>query len=183
TRVITKDILTTKYWSLENLVLSIFEYSRGDLWVGTVGGVAWRERSTGKWRTQSSTELMGGIRAVETMAEDRSGAVWIGLVDAVARFRGGKFEVLTRGIPRGINCLFVDSKGRVGTATSREGLTRIERPEDAEPAVRRYGPANGISSADLFSVGEDLYGRIYIAGGAGVDRLDPDSGYVKHIGP
>jgi ligand-binding sensor domain-containing protein/signal transduction histidine kinase len=180
--VLPKEVLTAKDGILDKLVLSLFEDSRGDLWVGTVGGFAWRERSTGKWRSQSSTELMGANRAVETMAEDRSGAVWIGLVDTVARFRGGKFEVLTRGIPRRINCLFVDSKGRLWIATSQEGLTRIDHPEDAEPAVRRYGPANGIISADLFSIGEDSYGKIYIAGGSGVDRLDPDSGYVRHIG-
>jgi ligand-binding sensor domain-containing protein/two-component sensor histidine kinase len=181
--VLPKEVLTAKDGILDKLVLSVFEDSRGDLWVGTVGGVAWRERSTGKWHSGVSMELVGRNTAVETMVEDRSGTVWLGLEDAIARFRGGKFEVLTRGIPRGINCLFVDSKGRLWIAASQEGLARIDRPEDAEPAVRRYGVADGISSADLSSIGEDLYGKIYIAGGRGVDRLDPDSGYVKHIGP
>lgn len=181
--ILPKEVLTEKDGLLDKLVLSIFEDSRGDLWAGTIGGVAWRDRSTGKWRSRSSMDLMGQIRAVETMAEDHSGTVWIGMVDAVARVRGGNFEVLTRNLPQAINCVFVDSKGRLWIASSRDGLARIDRPEDAEPAVRLYGPNNGISSADLFSVGEDLRGNIYIAGGRGVDRLDPDSGYVKHIGP
>ena len=175
-------MLTEKDGLSSRVILQLFEDSRGDLWVGTLNGVTRRERSTGRWHAQLAKDLTGEPAAVETMTEDRFGVVWLGMDDqGLARFREGRFERITRGVPKGINSLFVDSRGRLWIASSRGGLGRMDHPESAEPEVRLYGAAEGMSSADLFGVGEDLYGGIYVAGGGGVDRLNPETGQVRHF--
>ena len=166
---------------LPNVILQLFEDSRGDLWAGGLEGVARRESASGQWHMHFTTGLAGESRAVERIAEDHAGAVWLSLHNlGLERFRAGRFEEMPRGVPRGINSLFVDSRGRLWIA-SGEGLGRIDHPETAAPEIRRYGVADGLSSADLFSVGEDRYGRIYVAGGKGVDLLNPETGQARHL--
>lgn len=164
------------------VILQLMEDSRGDLWVGALNGVARRDRTTGRWYAQFTQDLAGESRPVETIVEDHAGAVWLGLADlGLARFRQGRFERITGGLPKGINSLFVDSRGRLWIAASRGGLGRIDHPEHPVPEVRLYGASDGMSSADLFSVGEDLFGHVYVAGGNGVDRLNPETGEIRHF--
>jgi signal transduction histidine kinase/ligand-binding sensor domain-containing protein len=166
----------------DGVVLQLFEDSGGNLWAGTLSGVTRRERKTGKWRPRRSQELAGVSKSVETFAEDRSGTVWMGVSGAgLLRYRGGRFERVTRGIPKIVNDLFVDSRGRLWIASSGEGLAMIAEPACDDPQVRYYGAGNGLRSSELFAVNEDGRGRMYVAGGRGVDRLDVETGRVHHL--
>src|SRR5205085_10756394 len=48
------------------------------------------------------------------------------------------------------------------------------------PTFVNYSTAQGLSGNVIFAVTEDLYGRIYIGTGQGLDRLDPMTGRIKH---
>ena len=65
--------------------------------------------------------------------------------------------------------------------SSQGGVGRIDHPAADEPQIQRYGLEQGLSSEQVFSLAEDDEGRIYVAGGRGVDRLDPKTATLHHF--
>lgn len=167
-------------------ILRVFRDSRGDIWAGTTDGVGHWSRATGRWRAFRTTDLIPGstgTAAVHSFAEDRSGDVWAGMYPSgLVRFRGSGCELLTHGVPRGaINSLLSDSQGRLWIGSSQGGVGRMDVPAAAEPRIQRYALEQGLSSEHVFSLAEDEAGRIYVAGGRGVDRLDPQTATLHHF--
>ncbi|MEP6636025.1 MAG: ATP-binding protein, partial [Acidobacteriota bacterium] len=65
--------------------------------------------------------------------------------------------------------------------SSLDGLSRIDDPRADVLHVVKYTTAEGLSSNNLRSITEDEWGRIYVGMGHGVDRLDTETGAVKHF--
>jgi ligand-binding sensor domain-containing protein/signal transduction histidine kinase len=166
-----------------------FEDAAGDLWISN-----WRsgepearlarwERSTGRIVDETDRlpqrARMAGIAA---FAQDHAGALWIGLQrpGGVYRLRHGPFEAASVGIGGHINSLFVDSRGRLWITSTESGLGLIADPEAAEPSLRRFARAQGLSGDEVWCVTEDGLGRIYAGTAHGVDRLIPDTGEIVH---
>lgn len=169
-----------------SMILRIFRDSRGDIWAGTNDGVGHWTRATGRWRAFRTTDLIPGsteTAAVDSFAEDSSGVVWAGMYPSgLVRFRGLGSELLTHEVPHGaINSLLSDSQGRLWIGSTQGGLGRMDHPASAEPPIQRYGLEQGLSSEHVFSLVEDDEGRIYVAGGRGVDRLEPKAGTMRHF--
>jgi streptogramin lyase len=167
-------------------ILRIFRDSRDDIWAGTNDGVGHWSRATGRWRAFRTRELLPGstgTAGVNSFAEDSSGDVWAGMYPSgLVRFRGPGCELVTHEVPRGqINSLLSDSQGRLWIGSSQGGVGLMNHPAAAEPRIQRYGLEQGLSSEHVFSLVEDDGGRIYIAGGRGVDRLDPKTGTLRHF--
>ena len=165
-------------------MIRLFEDSLGNIWIGTPSGVS-------RWSRASETiqdlspglqPLLGHAPGPHSFAEDSAGQIWIGFyAGGLVRLRAGRFESITDGLPAGaINGLLVDHKGRLWVASSQAGIARMDQPSAAEPRFRHYSDAEGLRSRHNFSLAEDRYGRIYIAGGQGVDRLDPVTDTVDH---
>jgi streptogramin lyase len=168
-----------------SIVLRVFQDSRGNNWAGTADGVACWNRLNRRWRGFRGAELVpgSGSAAVHAFAEDRSGAVWVGLSPrGLVRFRGSEFEQVPGEAPRGsVNSLLADDEGRVWVGSSQGGLERIDNPSRVPLQIERYGLEQGLSSEHVFGVAEDARGRIYVAGGRGVDRLDLQTGLIRHF--
>ena len=169
-----------------SIILRVFRDSRGDIWAGTNDGVGHWNRATGRWQAFRATDLIPGSTGaapVHSFAEDSSGDVWAGIYPrGLVRFRGSGCELITHEVPRGaINSLLSDSQGRLWIGSSQGGVGRMDHPSAAEPAIQRYGLEQGLSSEHVFSLAEDNAGRIYVAGGRGVDRLDPKTGTLHHF--
>jgi PAS domain-containing protein len=49
------------------------------------------------------------------------------------------------------------------------------------PSFRFFNEAAGVRGRHLFALAEDHAGRIYIAGGYGVDRMNPENGFAVHF--
>jgi len=166
-------------------ITRLFEDSRGDIWIGTGSGVARFRASAETMEDLSATfrAALGHEPIPHSFAEDRDGAMWVGFYhDGLVRYRGGQAEAIRQGLPAGsMNSLLIDHTGRLWIASSRQGLARIDCPADQAPAIRRFTEAEGVRSQHLFALAEDHTGRIYIAGGNGVDRLDPASGFAYHF--
>jgi signal transduction histidine kinase/ligand-binding sensor domain-containing protein len=160
----------------DGTILRLFEDSRGDLWVGTSAGLGQREHASGKWISFPPHD------PVHSITEDHSGAVWVGFAGPhLLRIRSGKCDDIQDGLPDGfLNALLVDHPGRLWIGSSQAGLARIDDPAAERPRIQRP-PIAGLSSDHVFSLAEDLLGRLYIAGGHGVDRLDPASGAIRHF--
>jgi two-component sensor histidine kinase len=96
------------------------------------------------------------------------------------RIRDSKADVIRAGVPPGyINALLVDHRGRLWIGSSQGGLGRMDQPDVALPVVQSLTMSQGLSSDHLFALAEDRWGNIYIAGGRGVDRLNPDTGTIR----
>ena len=116
--------------------------------------------------------------------EDAAGNVWAGFREGgLARYRAGHFTMLGRddGFPAGaVNSIYPDQAGRLWVAVNGGGLCRIDNPGADRPRVVRYTKAEGLASNNVLYVTEDLAGRIYVSSNRGVDRLDLETGRIKH---
>jgi ligand-binding sensor domain-containing protein/signal transduction histidine kinase len=158
-------------------ILRLFEDSRGRMWAGTSAGFAAYDRLTGYWNTFETVR-----DPVHAIAEDLSGAIWAGFASSrLLRIRDGSPEEIAQGRIRGfVNVLLVDHLGRLWIGSSQGGLLRIDDPGASRPHVEDF-KIERLSSSQIFSLAEDRFGRLYIAGGHGVDRLDLATGAIRHF--
>lgn len=171
------------------LAFRLFEDSRGNIWVSTIhpitSGLARWEPLTRKIHdlTRSPGLPRFEDKTVRSFAEDRSGTIWLGFSDGVARYASGKFTFFgaNEGVPQGaINYIYVDRAGRVWLASAAAGLVRVDDTGAERPRFVSYTTAQGMSSNNTEVIVEDKNGRLYIGGGHGLDRLDPATGRIKH---
>jgi ligand-binding sensor domain-containing protein/two-component sensor histidine kinase len=171
-------------------VFRIFEDSSGNIWASTSAGpngLARWERTTGTF--QRDLANMAGLPSpadnlASSFGEDSGRDVWIGFNTGVARFRQERFTFFTanEGLPTGaIQYIYSDRKGRLWLASARSGVIRVDEPTAERPTFRSYTTAQGLSSNNASVIVEDLSGRIYVATGRGLDRLDPETGRVKYF--
>lgn len=167
-------------------VFRLFEDSRGDIWIATIGDpnavlTRW-ERATGTFHRYSPEDGIPG-NVPTAFCEDASGNLWIGFyLGGVLRYHAGRFTPFTSadGLPEGfIRAIYRDRAGRLWVAAG-EGLARIDEPDASRPSFVIYNAEKGLSSNQATCVTEDRWGRIYIGTGRGIDRLDPATGQIKH---
>ncbi|HJR58702.1 MAG TPA: two-component regulator propeller domain-containing protein [Vicinamibacterales bacterium] len=174
-----------------DVVIRLFEDSRGDVWIGTVGegrgnGLSRWERRNRAFHHYSEQDGLPSFERfyVASFGQDRHGNVWIGFNGdgGLVRHRSDRFERFgpADGVPAGaIRNLITDARGRVWGAGYRGGLIRIDRPSDERPEIVLYTTAQGLSSNEVTAVVEDASGHIYAATGRGLDRLDPATGRIR----
>ncbi|MBA2733485.1 MAG: hypothetical protein H0U54_11400 [Acidobacteria bacterium] len=174
--------------SIRTEVFRLYEDSRGDVWIATTGLhvslLRW-ERATGIVHDHTAETGVPSGTDFTFFSEDRAGNLWIGAAEGggLLRYRDGKFKrfTTTEGMPPGwIIYLYVDRAGRLWIASQLGGLNRIDDPTADVLRVVKYTTLDGLSSNNIRSVTEDEWGRIYAGTGSGVDRLDLETGNVKH---
>src|SRR5262245_23445172 len=167
----------------------VFEDSKGRLWISTrdTAGNAlsiWDPVST-SFTVFSQSDGLRSLRDqwANGFFEDRSGQVWIGLEGiGVLRYKHGRFEEFSvrDGIPQGgIRRFHQDRQGRLWLGSGSGGLGRVDNPEAERPIFIKYDESSGLSASEVQAITEDLFDRIYVGSGHGVDRLDPSSGRVR----
>src|SRR5262245_18434632 len=170
-------------------VFRLFEDTQGNIWTATISsaanGLARWDRATGAWQDLSGLpELPRKDDQARAFGEDASGAIWIGFNQGLARYRQGRFAFFTAadGLPPGaILDIHLDQAKRLWLASSRSGLVEVHDSSPERPAFSAYATAQGLSSNRAEVITDDAYGRIYVATGRALDRLDPASGHVKHF--
>ncbi len=184
-----KAVYTTRDGLAGNLIFRIFEDSRGDIWISATvsiggNGLSRWQRSTGSLRHFSREAGFGDDSLPTVFREDRNGALWISFyLGRVARYRDNHFLFLGPGDgigSGGKNDIFLDHRGRIWIGTANAGLLRIDDPSADHPRAITYTTAQGLSSNAIRCITEDLFGRLYIGTGRGLDRLNPD-GRFEHF--
>jgi ligand-binding sensor domain-containing protein/signal transduction histidine kinase len=180
-----KATYTTVNGLASNDVRRLFEDSRGDIWIAAGAGLSRWDRASETFHRYLDQD--GWLRRYSpvSFAEDRAGAVWIGLSvgGGLVRYRDGRFTRFTAadGLPEGgILALFADSSGRLWVPVSPGGLCRIDHPEAERPVIASYTTAEGLAGNDVEAVTEDSRGRIYLGSAFGIDRLDARTGQIRH---
>ncbi len=167
-----------------DFVAALFEDARGDIWIGLGGShpVARCESGTGLCRRYGEAEGLPAGRTALSFAQDLKGNLWVGLRGGVARLRGDRFEsfAAAQGRPQGeATTVYVDAPGRLWIARTGGGAVRVDDPTAEQPVFRVYTTREGLASDAVTCFTEDRWGRIYIGGISGIDRLDPDSGRIR----
>lgn len=176
---------TRRHGLAADVVIRLFEDSRGDVWIATVGeghhpnGLSRWNRATDTFSHFAERDGLPpfGVIYVSGMAEDSKGGVWIGFTgDAgLVRFHDGRFAPFGAdlgGPRRSVRNLLVDSRGRLWIATFGAGLGRIDEPTTAGPEITWYNTGNGLSSDELGAIVEDADGHLYVGTARGIDQLD-----------
>ena len=166
-----------------DVVIRLFEDSRSDIWIATVGegklsGLSRWERKGEIFHHYTDRDGLPPFDRfyVTSMAEDGAGNVWVGFSGdgGLARYRAGRFERFDarHGIPPGaIRNLAVDRQNRLWGASNGGGLLRADGLAQDRPVFSRYTTAQGLSSNQVTAVVEDRLGRIYAGTARGIDRL------------
>ncbi|MBI3853324.1 MAG: ATP-binding protein [Verrucomicrobia bacterium] len=149
-------------------VLAIHQDHRGDLWLGTPGGlVRWNGR---EWNVFNITNGLSA-NVVRAIADDSEGNLWIGTVGGgVNRLRDGQFTAYrqsTNGPPSdSISSLCVDRDGVLWVGTTREGLARFH-----DNKWTRYSKREGLASNSLAYLLDDAEGNLWIGSYTGLMRV------------
>ena len=165
-----------------------FEDAAGDVWISNrppgekFAKLARWERRSGLVHDESERLPLDARMGIAAFAQDRAGTMWIGLQlpGRLLRLKEGRFQPLSANWRGHINKLFVDSKGRLWITSTESGLGFIADPNSADPQLRRYTRAQGLSADEVWCVTEDRLGRIYAGTARGVDRLEPATGRIVH---
>jgi ligand-binding sensor domain-containing protein len=172
-------------------VFRIFEDSGGAIWVSlrtaSSNGLYRRNPRTGRFESFDESHGLPSRHQLANrpaaFAEDRAGNLWIVMLDGgLVRFRNGNFQQFpsSSGAPdQGVRALLVDRQGRLWIGSRRRGLLRVDDPSKANPVFSAYTRSSGLSSLTVTALAEDLDGRIYVASGSGIDRLDPATGRIR----
>jgi len=170
-------------------VFTLFQDSKGDLWIGSISvalnGLTKWTRSGATLHTFTEEDGLASTNLLPTaFGEDQSGELWIGFhLAGLARYKDGHFTVFTTsdGAPEGwIRAIYCDQRGRLWISGGQNGVKRIDEPQSAHPKFNAYTVAEGLSSNQVNCITEDKWGRLYFGTGRGLDRLNPDTGRIKH---
>jgi len=193
-RLQPKAVYTKKNGLEYNAVFRFYEDRKGDIWISThddpfYGLNRW-ERATEVIQNYTNSGVMPNLREkglIDSFGEDHAGGLWMGLYrwpGGLLRYRDGRFKLFTAadGVPEGsIDQIYCDHAHRLWIATGG-GAIRIDDPTADPPRFRLLNTTTvpQLSSNSVNNITEDRWGRIYFGTGRGIDRLDPETGQVKH---
>jgi signal transduction histidine kinase/ligand-binding sensor domain-containing protein len=168
-------------------VSTIFEDSRGDLWMSTTHSTRDRltrwSRATQTFQAFTVADGLPAFTSPSAFCEDHSGNIWIGFsAGGLARFADGQFSFfsLQEGAAQPlVTCLFLDHAKRLWVGTSTEGVFRVDEPASPQPRFVNYSTDEGLNSHHVRCFTEDNGGQIYIGTSRGVDRLNPQTNGIK----
>src|SRR5262249_8488903 len=132
-------------------IFRIYEDSRGDIWIGAAHRVTQWERATGLFHQR---RLAPGALSTEgpgAFADDGPGGLWVAYYfkAGLARWRDGRLVLFTQaeGAPVSrTNRIYLDRKGRLWIATSREGVARVDDPAAEHPRFQWINARQGLGS-------------------------------------
>ena len=183
-------VYTTRDGLTGNFIYDAFEDSGGNIWIssgaaGRYGGLTKWERRTGILTRYPESRGLSNSHLPTAFCEDRSGNLWIGFGEGgLTRYAAGDFRLFesAEGLPAGpITMLYLDHIGRLWIATGQSGLTRVDDPIAEQPRFVTITTSDGLSSNNIRCITEDQWGQIYVGTVRGVDRLNLETGRIKHL--
>ncbi len=151
-----------------NSILSLYQDSRGALWIGTDGGGLVRFQD-GMFKTFTKTSGLAD-NAVFSISEDKGGALWLGTHSGLSRMWNGRFQTFTTSDGLGNNYIratYIDGQGNVWAGTNGGGLCRV-----ATGGITCFTEKDGLTSNSLLALMQDKAGTLWIGTmNGGLDRM------------
>jgi signal transduction histidine kinase/ligand-binding sensor domain-containing protein/CheY-like chemotaxis protein/HPt (histidine-containing phosphotransfer) domain-containing protein len=176
-------------------IMSIFEARDGMIWLGTFGGGAnVLDPATGLVRQLPFGDSQPGAISganVSAIAQDTQGNMWIatdGHGLDLARPDGRVIKVFRHephdptSLPAdAVYVVTVDARGNIWVGTDSGGLAQVEGSSTLPDTIhfRTFAQEETLSTHTIWGVVDDLKGRLWLSGDAGLVRFDPDTGAVK----
>ncbi len=166
---------------------------RGWVWVGTInpsylpGGLAVIDPASETAHEVPGASTLLDHDAATALLDDGRGFLWIGTYSGKLL----RYSFSTRalapapGWPRQAGLvwdLHLDRDHRLWVATSSLGVVRVTNADTLHPSFVAFGENQGLASNRIRCIAEGEQGSLYFGTGNGVDRYDPDSGRVRHLG-
>lgn len=162
-------------------VWTIMEAADGTIWIGARDGLY-----VARFSTVAKPRLRRAVdkRDIEFLVQDRTGTTWLGSRYTLSRMQGNQAAdvPVSGGLPStDVRAFHLDRRGRLWIGLRYHGVSMTENPDSTPPRFVNYSTLNGLSSDTVWSIAEDAAGRIYLGTGKGLDRLDPDTGAIRHF--
>ena len=157
----TSHVLYKRDGLPDDNVTTLYEDRRGNLWIGTYGGLTrWSE---GKFVVERDSE--GGFYdQVNALLEDQEGDLWMGARDGLYELRVKRFLTYTRqqGLPHNnVMSVLEDRHGSLWISTWGGGLVQL-KDEEITGYTKEIGGSNCLGSDLVLSLYEDRDGSILI---------------------
>ncbi len=173
-----------------NNVASAYEDARGDIWIALrfppKFALARWVRSLDRIEDLTDTMPPWPSRMVTSYAQSPSGSMWFGMgLGGVARYKDGVFRIIPAGsqtVGSHVRDVYSDAAGVVWGSTLHDGFFRIDDGDSEHPRVTHFRESEGLAGARGGCLTGDSMGRVYLGSSNGVDRLDPTSGAILHLG-
>ncbi|HSC27840.1 MAG TPA: two-component regulator propeller domain-containing protein [Vicinamibacterales bacterium] len=168
-------------------VPGLYEDAAGRVLVSTSdAGLLWIDAKPGVDPVIEPVQSVPGVRVVPLMPAlaGRDGTIWLSSMEQLARLRNGRTELVaaTNGLPdTKVRSLYIDRRGRLWIGLRDSGVSMTRNPADDTPEFVNYSTRAGLASDAIWSITEDEFGRIYLATNRGLDRLNPETGRVRHF--
>jgi ligand-binding sensor domain-containing protein len=181
------------YSLTNNRVLSVYQSKDGIVWIGTFNGLNKFDRDAPKFRSYRTTfEYLTGFSSnqVWSFLAYSTNEFLVGTDNGMSIFNrmNGKytqseeFNGKAVGLKnKQIRCLFKDRNNHYWIGTRHDGLYRYD-PVSGKRWVYTNDPSDkgSISNNFILDIIEDKFGRIWIATGNGLNRMDNDrKGFVQ----
>lgn len=148
---------------------SVFQDSRGNLWIGTVGGLAQYRDGRVTAYTAAAGARLGPVRA---LAEDTTGKLWVGASQHLLWLKNGRL-VKAPGWPAAaeIKVLYRDALGRMWVGTDGAGLFLFEAGKFRVFGTTAGRKDDGLASNQIRALLYDRQGALWVGtAGGGVSR-------------
>lgn len=106
---------------------------------------------------------------IMSLLEDRSGFLWVGTMDGVARMGPSGFQAFDSSLGLGfgqVMAMLEDREGGIWVASSESGVTHIRGRK-----VTTFGPAQGLGALDAYCLLESRSGELFVGTRVGLFRL------------
>lgn len=165
----------------------------GSVWIAADAGLVRLDPKTGtftSWLGEREGLIAGpGVR-VQSLLFDRSGTLWVGTRDGLARVRAGSAaveRVTTHGSPalagKEISTLFEDSQGQLWIGTREHGAVVLDPGSGRLRWIGRDHPAaEALSRTWINAIAQPSADEIWLSRfSEGIVVVDRDSGAVRHL--
>lgn len=165
------QLWTTAEGLPHNFVRTIYDDSKGNVWIGTEDGLArWHKGQFTIWRKADGLP----DNRIWEVGGDQKGNVWLGTAAGLTRFHAGQFHTFSRELPdRWIYSLVEDHNGVLWAGTAQGGVLRF-----VDGRVTQFTIKNGLAHNQVWAMTNDHAGNLWLAStGGGLTRI-AESGRV-----
>jgi ligand-binding sensor domain-containing protein/two-component sensor histidine kinase len=135
---------------------SVFQDSKGNVWIGTVDGVA--RYQNGKL-TNYQTLNGARIGSVRSLAEDSRGNIWIGADQELLILKGNLLSKIAEWKwPSEIEVIYRDPHGHMWVGTDGEGLFEFDGAN-----VKHYRTHDGLAGNQVRAIHSDRHGALWVS--------------------